>query len=510
MNVNDSTACKSLHENFTHNQLALEWDTIDWQRAERIVNRIQIRITKAVLAEKHHLVKRLQYLLARSYYARALAVKKVTTNKGKRTPGIDGIIWSQPAQKMKAVHELGNRNYKSKPLKRVYIEKYGKSEKRPLSIPAMSDRAMQVLYLLALEPIAETTADSTSFGFRKYRSTHDAMSHIFNLLAKKTAGSWVLEGDIKGCFDHIQHQWLLDHIPMDKNTLTKFLRAGYVFDKKLFPTDSGTPQGGSISPTLANMTLDGMERAIAEKYWMNSRGKIDKKHKNHKRINFIRFADDFIVTATDRETLVDIQSIIASFLSQRGLQLSKEKTLITHLSDGFDFLGWNFRKRKIKLIITPSKKSVKKIIDSISQTIRSNKAKEQKELIRLLNQRIRGWCNYHQPVCSKETFKDLNHIVWNMLWTWCKRRHPNKGKKWISLKYWNTVDTRRWVFRQGRHILLNAGDIPIVRHTALKLDMHPLLDRNYYETRKVSHRQKKAVAYLQTTAARLFDGLSNA
>lgn len=244
MNVNDSMACKKLHENFTHRQLALEWDAIDWHQAEQFVNRIQIRITKAVQAGKHNLVKRLQYLLAHSYYAKVLAVRKVTTNKGKNTPGVDGVIWNRSHHKMQAVHDLGKRNYKSKPLKRVYIEKPGKAEKRPLSIPAMSDRAMQVLHLLTLEPIAETTAEKISFGFRRYRSTHDAMSHIFNLLAKKNAGSWVLEGDIKGCFDHIQHQWLLENIPMDKNTLAKFLKAGYVFDNKMFPTDTGSPQGG--------------------------------------------------------------------------------------------------------------------------------------------------------------------------------------------------------------------------------------------------------------------------
>jgi RNA-directed DNA polymerase len=216
------------------------------------------------------------------------------------------------------------------------------------------------------------------------------------------------------------------------------------------------------------------------------------------------------VTATDKETLVEIQSIIESFLLQRGLQLSQEKTLITHISEGFDFLGWNFRKRKIKLIITPSKKSVKKIIEGLGQVIKTNKTIEQKDLIRLLNQRIRGWCNYHQPVCSKETFKTLNHILWNMLWTWCKRRHPNKGKKWIINKYWKTIDTRQWVFRQGNAILFNAGDTPIVRHIALKLDKHPYLDREYFEARKISQRKKKSIAYLQTTAARIFNGLSDA
>jgi RNA-directed DNA polymerase len=300
MNVNDSIACKKIHENITDKQLSFEWETIDWNQAEKFVNRIQIRITKAMLAGKHNLVKRLQYLLTNSFYAKALSVKRVTTNKGKNTPGIDGVIWIHSHEKMQAVSRISNRNYKAKPLRRVYIEKYGKAEKRPLSIPAMHDRAMQALHLLALDPIAETTADKVSFGFRKYRSTHDAMSHIFNLIAKKNSGSWVLEGDIKGCFDNIQHQWLMNNIPMNKRILNKFLNAGYVFNKKLFPTDSGAPQGGTISPTLANMTLDGIERCIAEKYWMNSKGKIDKKHKNHKKINFIRFADDFIVTATEK------------------------------------------------------------------------------------------------------------------------------------------------------------------------------------------------------------------
>ena len=510
MNVNHSTACKKLHENFTNKQLVSEWNSIDWNQAEQFVNRIQIRIAKAVVAGKHNLVKRLQYLLTHSYYAKALSVKRVTTSKGKRTPGIDGITWDKPFEKMQAIHRLRDRCYKSKPLKRVYIEKYGKAEKRPLGIPSMHDRAMQALHLLALEPVAETTAERVSFGFRKYRSTHDAMSHIFNLMAKKNSGSWVLEGDIRGCFDNIQHKWLMDNIPMNKGTLKKFLTAGYVFNKELFPTDAGAPQGGVISPTLANMTLNGIERVIAEKYWMNSKGNIDKKHKNHKKINFIRFADDFIVTATDRETLADIRCAIEFFLLQRGLQLSREKTLITHISDGFDFLGWNFRKHNFKLIITPSKKSVKKIIDGIGQTIRTNKAIEQKVLIRLLNQRIRGWCNYHQAVCSKETFKYLNHIMWNMLWTWCKRRHPNKGNRWIAEKYWSTIDTRQWVFRQENHILLNAGDTPIVRHIALKLDKHPYLDREYFEARKISQRKKKSVAYLQTAAARLLNGLSNA
>lgn len=253
------------------------------------------------------------------------------------------------------------------------------------------------------------------------------------------------------------------------------------------------------------MTLDDIFVAIAEKYWMNSKGKIDKKHKNDKKINFVRYADDFIVTATDRETLLEIQKLIEEFLITRGLTLSKEKTLITNIKDGFDFLGWNFTKRPTKLIIQPSKNSFNKIIRSLSDVIRSNKASPQGMLISLLNQRIRGWCNYHQPVCSKYHFKKLNNILWNMLWRWSKRRHPKKGKSWISKRYWRCIGTRNWVFTDGENRLINAGDIPIVRHIALKLDKLPLLDKEYFEQRALKQRKNKQIAYLQTTAAQIFN-----
>ncbi|HEY8805558.1 MAG TPA: group II intron reverse transcriptase/maturase, partial [Clostridium sp.] len=440
MNVYDSITCNKKHENRTDKQITLQWENIDWKNALKFVNRIQVRITKAVILGNYNLVKRLQYLLTNSFYAKALSVKRVSSSKGKNTPGVDGITWSKSSDKMKAINKLNSKNYKCKPLKRVYIEKYGKTEKRPLSIPTMIDRAMQALYLLALEPISETKADKISFGFRKYRSGHDAMSHIFNLLAKKNSRVWILEGDIKGCFDNIQHEWILDNVLMNKRLLKKFLKAGFVFNKKLYPSYSGTPQGGVISPTLANLTLDGIERAIAIKYWMNSKGKIDKKHKNHRLINIIRYADDFIVSATDKETLNEIQILIEEFLKDRGLVLSKEKTLITHISEGFDFLGWNFRKSKTKLIIKPSEKSFKKIVNTISKMIKSNKQRTQSELILKLNMSIRGWCNYHQPVCS---------LIWNMLWKWCKKRHPNKGHKWIANKYWHAVKSRKWVFMDG-------------------------------------------------------------
>ena len=248
MNVSNSTTPTG--ERLTDTQLKIQWKDIDWKTVTDNVNRLQVRITKAVNQGNRHSVKRLQYLLTHSFYAKLLAIKKVTQNKGTRTAGIDGEKWTAPEAKMNATLNLSDTKYKAKPLRRVYIEKYGKTEKRPLSIPTMHDRAMQALYALALNPVAETTADRASFGFRKNRSTHDACAQAFNCLSKMNSARWVLEGDIKGCFDNINHEWLLDNIPMDKSILKQFLKAGFVYNRHLNPSKSGTPQGGIISPIL--------------------------------------------------------------------------------------------------------------------------------------------------------------------------------------------------------------------------------------------------------------------
>lgn len=221
-----------------------QWSQINWEEAESYINKLQLRIVKAVNKDKWRLVKRLQYLITHSYYGKALAIRKVTTNKGKNTPGIDGVLLKSDNEKMKAMETLDSKGYKSSALKRVYIEKYGKKEKRPLGIPTMRDRAMQALYLLSLEPISETTVDITSFGFRKYRSAHDAKKYGFSILCRKDSAQWILEGDIKGCFDNISHQWLMDYIPMDKKVLKQFIKSGHVYKRRLYPTKSGTPQGG--------------------------------------------------------------------------------------------------------------------------------------------------------------------------------------------------------------------------------------------------------------------------
>jgi len=289
MNVRISIT--SQDEKLTNIQLGNQWNNIDWVQVEKHVNRLQIRITKAVKECKWYLVKKLQYLLTHSYYAKLLATRKPTQNTGKRTAGVDGETWSSSKAKMKAALSLTDKKYVAKPLKRVFIEKPGKKKKRPLGIPTMYDRAMQSLYAMALEPIAEATGDRTSFGFRKFRSAHDACEQVFLCTCKENSPEWILEGDIKGCFDNISHQWLTDYILMDKSILKQFLKAGYVFEHQLFPTEAGTPQGGIISPILANITLDGIEKILADKYHTNTSGRIDSNHAAKYKVNFSRYAD---------------------------------------------------------------------------------------------------------------------------------------------------------------------------------------------------------------------------
>ena len=264
MNVRSSKSYQS--EDLTNDALAYQWKTFPWKQAIAYVNRLQTRLAKAVQQKKYCLAKRLQYLLTHSFLAKALATKTVTENDGKNTPGIDGDIWPNPERKMKAVYQLSDNQYHSKPLKRVFIPKPGSVKMRPLSIPTMYDRTIQALCAMALQPWAETTADRTSFGFRKGRSAQDACVYAFTCLSQKNQAEWIIEGDIRGCFDNISHEWLMKNIPLDKEVLHQFLRSGFVHENTLFPTESGTPQGGLISPILANMTLDGLGIILETKY----------------------------------------------------------------------------------------------------------------------------------------------------------------------------------------------------------------------------------------------------
>jgi RNA-directed DNA polymerase len=264
------------------------WHSINWRAVNENVRRLQARIVQATKAGKWHKVKALQYLLTCSFSGKALAVRRVTENQGKNTPGMDQITWAKPRDKWMAIHSMRRRGYQPRPLRRVYIPKPN-GKMRPLGIPTMKDRAMQALHLLALDPIAETTADPNSYGFRKERCCADAMVQCNTILSNNTRPQWILEGDIKSCFDQISHNWLLTHIPMDRITLQKWLKAGYMDKSAFHMTDEGTPQGGIISPVLANMALDGLERILRKKYPHSGQRALKGKNKQ---VNLVRYADD--------------------------------------------------------------------------------------------------------------------------------------------------------------------------------------------------------------------------
>lgn len=469
--------------------LTRQWEAIDWVQVKNYVNRLQTRIAKATVKGDKNRVKRLQYLLTHSFYAKAYAVKKVTSNKGKNTSGIDKKLWSTSAAKMKATLTVTDKHYRAKPLRRVFIEKKGKNKKRPLGIPTMYDRTMQTLYALALEPIAETTGDNISFGFRRGRSAKDACEQIFCVLARKCSPTWVLEGDIKGCFDNINHNWLLENIPTDKRIMNQFLKSGFVYKGKLFPTDTGSPQGGAISSLYANMTLDGLEKLIQDKYHRNSKGKIENHYRAKTKVNLVRYADDFIITANTKEIAEEVKNLVSQFLKARGLTLSEEKTMITHIDKGFDFLGWTFRKFKGKLITKPSKTSIKTLIQKCATIIlKEGKATSQSELIRRLNQVIKGWSNYHRHVVASQAFSYINNALYLLLQQWAKHRHPNKNKWWRLNKYWHEKNGKPWLFMTDESSLINLRRIDIVRHPKLQISQNPFIDETYFIRRKMKLR----------------------
>lgn len=461
-----------------HETFCVAWQFINWDKVYKQVKSLQQRIVKARKEGRHNKVKALQWMLTHSLSAKLLAVKRVTENAGKSTAGVDGVIWRTPLQKLNAVKSLTRKGYKAKPLKRVYIPKKN-GKKRPLGIPTMYDRAMQALYLLALDPVSETTADNCSYGFRPKRSCADAIARCYIHLSKKSSAEWILEGDIKGCFDHISHEWMLNNIPLDKVVLAQWLNAGFIDNKKLFPTEEGTPQGGIISPTLANMVLDGLQQAINNATGITLRDngwQISNKYKIH----LVRYADDFIVTGKSKEVLEDkVLPVIEQFLKDRGLQLSTEKTIITSIYKGFDFLGQNVRKYSNgTLLIKPSKDSFKSVCAKIKEVVSKNKATPPDKLVRQLNPIIRGWCNYHRHVCSNKFYNKLDSVVWNTLWRWAVKRHSNKGKTWIKIKYFKSDATSKWIFfgvdKKGKLIsLIKANRVNIFRHRLINGNANP-------------------------------------
>lgn len=455
---------------------SIEWHGIRWYHAQREVRRLQARIVKATQAKKWGKVKALQRILTHSFNGKALAVRRVTENQGKKTPGVDKVIWDTPEKKARAIRDLKARGYHPQPLRRVYIPKSNGAQ-RPLSIPTMKDRAMQALYLLALQPVAETLADPHSYGFRAERCTADAIVYCHTLLSQKRGAQWVLEGDIKSCFDKISHTWLLAHIPMERDILRKWLQAGYIEKTVLHPTEEGTPQGGIISPVIANMALDGLSQHLWEYFPRPANGKSPK-------VNLARYADDFIVTGASKDLLEqEVKPCIEAFLKERGLTLSQEKTVITAIENGFNFLGQHIRKYNNGRVLTsPSKKNVKAFLKKVRGIIEKHKDSSAGQIVVKLNPVIRGWANYHRFGASSKIFNAMDHAIFKKLWWWARRRHPRKSATWVKQKYFTTQGTRNWVFtgevkgEDGNTKLVHlrkATDVKVQRHILIQGAANP-------------------------------------
>ena len=449
------------------------WHQINWAACHRRVRSLQRRIVQAVQAGAWRKVKRLSYLLVHSFAARALAVKRVIENKGKKTPGIDGELWDSPKKKAEAVARIGRwRGYQPQPLKRIYLSKKN-GKQRPLSIPVMEDRARQAVYLQTLEPIAETLADRNSYGFRPKRRCADAIDQCFKVLSQKDSAIWILAGDIQGFFDHIAFPWIEEHIPRNKRLLAKWLRCGFSDRGTLYPTTAGVPQGGLISPVISNRVLDGLEQVVGGSL------RFRRRHNLH----YVRWADDFIVTANSREVLTDvILPRINAFLAERGVRLSAEKTVLTPLSQGFDFLGQTVRKHErrtgkpAKLRITPSQASFQALKAKVRTRCKQAAGATSEQLIDALNPLLRGWANSHRHVLCGQSFAQLDSFVWRRLYRWAQRRHPHKTGHWITDRYFPHRQGEAWRFTDpttGKQILRVQEAVKPQRYVKVKGDANP-------------------------------------
>ncbi|NJL53373.1 MAG: group II intron reverse transcriptase/maturase, partial [Hydrococcus sp. SU_1_0] len=469
------------------------WSDINSKVVERQVFRLQKRIYKASQSGNVALVHSLQKLLTKSHYGKLLATRKVTQdNQGKRTAGVDGVKSLTSKQRIELVNNL-KLTGKSKPTRRVWIPK-ANGEKRPLGIPCMEDRVKQGLVKLALEPQWEAHFEPNSYGFRPGRSCHDAIEAIFKAIGQKS--KYVLDADIAKCFDRINHEKLLAKLntyPQVRREIKSWLKSGFKDNKYWFPTNEGTPQGGVISPLLANIALHGMELEI-KKFARSMKGD---KRRNEENLSIIRYADDFVILHKDIEVILQCKTIMENWLKEIGLELKSSKTRISHTlyeyegNVGFDFLGFNIRQYEVgkthtgkcngkplgfKTIITPSKGKIKAHNKNIAEVISKHKSVPQSALIAKLNPIIRGWSNYYSTVCSKEIYSYCDHINYQQLKRWAERRHPMKNKTWVANKYWHTYGLRNWVFstREDEGMkLLSHSETPIKRHVKVKGEKSP-------------------------------------
>ncbi|MDJ0583439.1 group II intron reverse transcriptase/maturase [Crocosphaera sp.] len=471
-----------------------DWNQINWKKVKKLINSLRKRIFRARKLGQWKQLRRLQKLMNKSYANLLLAIRQITqNNQGKSTPGIDQQIVNTPSDRVEFVQQWQLET--ASPTKRVYIPK-ANGKQRPLGIPTIKDRVQQAIVKNSLEPEWEAIFEPNSYGFRPGRSTQDAIAQCF-LNLKKGRDTWVLDADLKGFFDNVSHQSVMELIDShpSRNQIKQWLEAGYMEKGQHHPTYTGTPQGGVISPLLANIGLHGLEEVIKSIKLPRD------KWNNRPKLGIIRYADDFIVTAKNKETLESIKDLIKEWLSTRGLELSEEKTRIVHIEEGFNFLGFNLRHYDGKLLIKPQKEKVLQFCKEIGKTIKSCATWTQENLITKLNPILRGFANYYKGVVSKETFSYISYRVWKYLWKWARRRHPMKSITWVKNKYFPRYRSQEWKFMctkldrfggEKEVILYDIAKTPIVRHIKVKGNNSPYDPelQEYWKNRKTKEGQQ--------------------
>lgn len=464
------------------------WSQINWRKAIKVVKNLRHRIFRAQTLGNWRKLRRLQKLMFRSQSNLLLSIRQITqVNTGKQTAGIDKEVINTPQQRVKLFLEMANMAHIVKPTKRVYIPK-ANGKKRPLGIPTMRDRVMQAVVKNLLEPQWEAVFEEHSYGFRPGRSCADAIEQVFNRIASKginiTGDTWVLDADISAFFDNISHSHIedsIDNVP-SRELIKSWLNSGYLERGEFKPTTQGTPQGGCISPLLANIGLHGLEQAVRAIPYRRPRKGRPAGRIISEGMGIIRYADDFIITAHSKEYILEAKKVIETWLKDRNLELSAEKTRIIHIEDGFDFLGFNIRTYKGKALFKPAKSKVLAFCKKIGDLVKSLNGATQEIVISQLNPVLRGFAYYYRGVVSKEIFGYIDHRVWQYLWRWAKRRHPNKSKKWIKAKYFHRFGARQWVFackgkdRQDSPKWASLYDVvstKIVRHKKVKGNASP-------------------------------------
>ncbi len=446
-------------------QQALDWHQIPWGQVERTVRRLQERIYRASQRQEWRTVRSLQKLLVRATANKLLAIRRVTQeNQGKHTPGVDGKVYQTPQERAALAQQpFRLQGYWPQPVRRVYIPK-SNGKLRPLGIPTIRDRVYQAIVKTALEPEWEARFEANSYGFRPGRCTMDAIQQLHLTLHGANRSPWILDADISGCFDHIAHDPLLARIPVFKTVVRRWLQAGVVELGHYQESTEGTPQGGVISPLLANIALDGLERLFgAETPTGQPISPAGRKGQN-RGLSLVRYADDFVVCAPNRAVLAEyVQPKLVAFLAERGLALNAAKTRIVHIEEGFNFLGFTLRRFDRHLLARPQKAKVQAHIQALKAVVTEHAQDSQEQLISRLNPLIQGWCNYYRHGSSSRTYRRVGHHLWHMLWHWATRRHPHKDKRWVRRRYWKTVNGRHWVFGTPVMTLRDPADTRIIR-----------------------------------------------